>query len=407
MSKATHIVALNVSRHFVAPLDRAAIMSTIKSCLFFVITLQKIAVPGTSSTFSLSFLVMIITIPRLFWLGMLVDTRALMTLGALSFIAALSYTVVGSDSFSLMSLALVVVVQSFLIFRVTLTDREYDDLISFFIRIMVVLAIIGIVQYFSQFAIGRYSFALDLFLPEPLLMRGFNLMNPLYYNSPLFKSNGVIFLEPSIFNQFLSIAFVAEMLRKQRILIMGLLALALMVTYSGTGLTMLALAIPYHVIRQRRLGILTFGAVMLALAIPLGSLLGLNALTDRVNEFSEKQSSGYSRFMGVIPLLQYALHGSDGSLFVGRGPGSVQEYFTKVDFGTFDPTWGKLIYEYGLSGLMIYSLFLYFCVVQGRSGLRFPVGYTFLLLGGYLSNPMMTGLMAILVAWPSRSASNV
>lgn len=378
-------------------------VDVIKMTLVLVILLQKIAIPGTASAFSFSFLVIIVTIAQLMSRGMLVDIRSLMCLGGFLSVGVLSYAVVATDKFSFTSFALAAVIQSFLIFRIRLSRDDYDELLHFFVKIMIILAFVGIIQYFSQFIVGNLAFALDVYLPDMLLLKGFNLMNPLYYGSPTIKSNGFFFLEPSFFNQFLAVAFVAEFIRKARVAVLALFIVASVLTYSGTGLTMLALIVPYHAWRQRKFGLVALGVVGVMIAIPLGGMLELNALTDRVSEFSEKQSSGYSRFVGVIPLLEYALHVRDGSLFFGRGPGSVQEYFLKVSFGTFDPTWGKVIYEYGLVGSLFYASLLYFAVGKGQPGLRFPLAYTYLVLGGYLLNPFITGVMALLVVWPGTS----
>lgn len=290
-------------------------VDVIKMTLVLVILLQKIAIPGTASAFSFSFLVIIVTIAQLMSRGMLVDIRSLMCLGGFLSVGVLSYAVVATDKFSFTSFALAAVIQSFLIFRIRLSRDDYDELLHFFVKIMIILAFVGIIQYFSQFIVGNLAFALDVYLPDMLLLKGFNLMNPLYYGSPTIKSNGFFFLEPSFFNQFLAVAFVAEFIRKARVAVLALFIVASVLTYSGTGLTMLALIVPYHAWRQRKFRLVALGVVGVMIAIPLGGMLELNALTDRVSEFSEKQSSGYSRFVGVIPLLEYALHVRDGSLF--------------------------------------------------------------------------------------------
>src|SRR5262249_37452438 len=82
------------------------------------------------------------------------------------------------------------------------------------------------------------------------------------------------------------------------------------------------------------------------------------------------------------------------------GPGTVQEQFRLFSFNAFDPTWGKVIYEYGLIGSLVYFRFFYEAFCKGPRGLRFAVGYTYFFLGGYLLNSSILMQVAALVVWP-------
>jgi hypothetical protein len=77
----------------------------------------------------------------------------------------------------------------------------------------------------------------------------------------------------------------------------------------------------------------------------------------------------------------------------------VQEQFRLLSFYAFDPTWGKVIYEYGLLGALAYARFFYIAFCRRQRGLRFAVGYTYLFLGGYLLNPSVLMQLAALVVW--------
>jgi hypothetical protein len=77
----------------------------------------------------------------------------------------------------------------------------------------------------------------------------------------------------------------------------------------------------------------------------------------------------------------------------------VQEQFQQFSFYAFDPTWGKVIYEYGLIGSLVYFSFLYRALYKGPKGLRFALGYTYLFLGGYLLNASVLMQVAALVVW--------
>ena len=101
----------------------------------------------------------------------------------------------------------------------------------------------------------------------------------------------------------------------------------------------------------------------------------------------------------MFSVLQNVVFANDLTFFLGRGPGTVQEQFRLLSFNAFDPTWGKVIYEYGLLGALVYFRFFYVAFCRGPRGLRFAVGYTYLFLGGYLLNPSVLMQLAALVVW--------
>jgi hypothetical protein len=111
--------------------------------------------------------------------------------------------------------------------------------------------------------------------------------------------------------------------------------------------------------------------------------------------------------MGAFPvnvqLLRTGVFANDLTFFLGRGPGTVQEQFHQFSFSAFDPTWGKVIYEYGLLGSLVYFRFFYVAFCKGPKGLRFAVGYTYFFLGGYLLNPSVLMQVAALVVWVGKA----
>jgi hypothetical protein len=101
----------------------------------------------------------------------------------------------------------------------------------------------------------------------------------------------------------------------------------------------------------------------------------------------------------MFRVLQQVVLANGLTFFIGRGPGTVQEQFQQFSFYAFDPTWGKVIYEYGLIGSLVYFAFFYSAFCKGPKGLRFAVGYTYFFLEGYLLNPSVLMQVAALVVW--------
>ena len=150
---------------------------------------------------------------------------------------------------------------------------------------------------------------------------------------------------------------------------------------------------------------LFFAALIAAGLILFGDVLRLDAFTRRLSEFSDVQSSGWARFLSMFTVLQRVVYANDLTFFLGRGPGTVQEQFRLFSFNAFDPTWGKVIYEYGLLGSVVYFRFFYLAFCKGPKGLRFAVGYTYLFLGGYLLNASVLMQLAGLVVWLGRTSA--
>ena len=377
--------------------------------LLSAIILQKIALPGTDRIFPLSlFILPAITALAVVSNMLEINITAFAWYALFVLAAALSTAVSPSAHVSVLSLGLLLVVQFPLVFRLGPSRIPYGRLLAFLSTVGCICALLGVLQFVSQFVFGsEVAFVLDKSLPEAVTMKGFNSLIPLYWSSPVLKSNGVVFLEPSVFCQFLAIAVVAELLVGPRALRLLALTAGLVSSYSGTGLTMLALFLPFHFLRHGHFRLFCFAAILSFVLIFFGEAISIDAFTRRLSEFSNVQSSGWARFLSMFSVLQKIVFANDLTFFVGRGPGTVQEQFQQFSFYAFDPTWGKMIYEYGLIGSIIYFTFFYFVFCKGPKGLRFAVGYTYLFLGGYLLNPSVLMQVAALVVWFGKTSTSV
>jgi hypothetical protein len=363
--------------------------------------LQKIALPGTGGLYPLNLFVFPAVTAAGFLAGRLeINTAAFIWYALFVSMGAVSAALSPSAHVSVLSLGFLVVAQAPLVFRSTSTGMSYRRILELLSSVGCVTAIIGVVQFAGQFAVGAdVAFFLDKHLPESVTVSGYNSLIPLYWSSPVYKSNGVFFLEPSFFCQFLAITLVAELVLGPRALRLVMLAAGLLCSYSGTGLTMLALFLPFYFLRHGHSRLFVFAAVLGVVLIAFGDLLSLDAFTRRFDEFSDPQSSGWARFLSMFRVLQDVVFATDLTFWLGRGPGTVQEQFRLLSFSAFDPTWGKIIYEYGLLGAVVYFRLFYVAVCRGPRGLRFAVGYTYLFLGGYLLNPSILMQLAALVVW--------
>jgi hypothetical protein len=309
----------------------------------------------------------------------------------------------GAHSFSELSLPLLLIVHAPYIFCLKPGLSRPGAELTFFRNVMTVLAVAGIIQYAAQFAIGgHYAFYLDSELPRQFIFQGFNGLNPQSYGAHIYKSNGIVFLEPSIFCQCLAVGVIIEMLyfgSWQRLL---LYLAALSVTFSGTGLIILAVLVPVFLARQHRYVLLS----LILLAVVTGGLwapvMGLGNFVSRINEFSSTDTSGYARFISIFRIIHDDILPEADTLFFGMGAGSIKAIAAQVNYAVHDPSWGKIIFEYGLIGALSYFPFM-ICVFVTSPRIFYvkaALALQFLFLGEYILSPTVHGLILALLAWP-------
>jgi hypothetical protein len=375
--------------------------------LLSAVLLQKFALPGTGGIYPLNLFIFPAATAVAFVAGVIeINTAAFIWYAVFVLVGTLSAAMSPSPHVSALSLGFLLVAQFPLVFRCASSEIPYQRVLNFLSTLGCVSALIGVMQFAGQFVLSiDVVFFLDTHLPENVTVTGYNSMIPLYWTSPVYKSNGFFFLEPSFFCQFLAIAVVAELIAGPRALRLLVLTAGLMCSYSGTGLTMLALFIPFYFLRHADSRLFFFAALISLVLIFFGDALSIDAFTRRVSEFSDVQSSGWARFLSMFSVLQNVVFANDLTFFLGRGPGTVQEQFHQFSFNAFDPTWGKVIYEYGLLGSLVYFRFFYAAFCKGPKGLRFAVGYTYFFLGGYLLNPSVLMQLAALVVWVGKAVA--
>lgn len=388
--------------------ERATGLTHTLSCILLISAtiLQKIAIPGTgSSETSIPISMVVLFVVLLVALGRGVAVVDPWRLSAyLVFLSSTAVSFILSDSgrLSTTSWAFLVVMQSTFVLRFADGSFDFRRTMLFVSNLSVFCSLVGVAQFFSQFVVGRETaFFMEYYTPPTMLMSGFNFIIPIIWDSPILKSNGVFFAEPSFFCQFLAIGLIVELMRGARPLRLLAIGFGLVVSYSGSGLMTLALFVPWYIISRRRYDLMILGGLGLLLLLTQAESLQLTAITDRTSEFSNPNSSGFGRFVSIFLVLQdYILTDAQTVLF-GRGPGTVMEYFSRLHYGAFDPTWGKVFYEYGLIGSILYLIFFTRSFVLARRELIIPLGFTYFFLGGYLVNAFIIIQLLVLVALPA------
>src|SRR5579863_9763845 len=330
--------------------------------------------------------------------GMRIEPRRLtlyfMLVGSLGLIQLLQ-----PDAFSPLSLLLLVAVHLPYVMNVPRSD-DGDRIIEIFLTIATVLALLGIAQYGLQFFVNpRFLFPIENFVPDTFIVQHFNHQAAMEYGSHEFRANGVFMLEPSFFSQLLAVAIVAELCTRGRMTRLGIFGLALIASYSGTGIMVLAICLPLCLVAQRRWGLLLTGVLALIAIVLVHEYVHSIRLLSRVAEFGSTHSSGYSRFVGGFYLFdQFLWHDPWRALF-GYGAGAFSNYASRGQSGGDEMALFKIVMEFGLVGAVAYFGFLFSCLFYSPAPrvLILAVAVTYFLNGIY--TPFAHGLALSLLLW--------
>jgi hypothetical protein len=324
-------------------------------------------------------------------------------------LVALSSTLVNESSASLTSLLLIAAMYLPFVFVLregSLATRDAAWIFEKFLDLTALCALIGVVQFGAQVVIhAEWLFDFTRYIPEPLRASGlFNTVIPM---GSLNKSNGFFFREPSGFSYLMALGLVAECVSRKRPPRVACLGLALLLTYSGTGILAVLLATmhPFGVKTVLRLSIIACACALVFWLF--GDALNLSFTLGRVGEFNAESSSGYIRYIAPLRLISETFDQNAFTFWLGHGPGTILRMRRSYEF--HDPTWAKLLFEYGALGFAAFlALFL---TALRRPGvplqLRAALFWGWLIMGGHLLSPEHNFLTLALVGLiPFGSAVN-
>ncbi|MET0390271.1 MAG: hypothetical protein ABW321_30145 [Polyangiales bacterium] len=329
-------------------------------------------------------------------------TRLMLFLGMVAILLAEQAFAV--YSFSVSSLMLLLALHVPYMFKLHGLGDDPDALLNSFINLTFVICIAGIVQYFAQFVVGvRYAYPIEHFMPHGLITHGYNYLNPLRYGSSTMKSNGLVLLEPSFYSQLLAIGFGLEAAGKRRIWRLVCYVVGFGVSFSGTGLIMMAAVLPTLMIAYKRYSLLVLLLIGGATAIAFGESLGLGLFLERSREFESTDSSGYQRYIGPAMLFGQYLWGEPRRWLFGLGAGMMTRMTPRPMFNAAETGWAKLILEFGLVGSAAYFFFLYYNVFRSRQPAVLRVSLASMtLLSGIFDSPVHGMIIPLLIWLPGR-----
>jgi hypothetical protein len=306
------------------------------------------------------------------------------------------------------SYGLFVLTYSLFTFSHSSTPDQYKNTLRCFQFLVFILSCLAIAQFGAQFVVnGRQIIMFFGIIPDFFYSGQSNTVISIGASS-LIKSNGIFLTEPSTMSQTAALAIVVEILvfRRPRYLIV--LTLGLLLAYSGTGLSIVILALPFAVFSNRRAQLPALLVSLFAVGLFATGIIQLSAFTSRVGEFNDTHASAFIRF--VSPFWMAADYFNTASLpefLLGKGPG--YGYVRASFYATSSDTWFKLFLEYGLFGAFVFTIFCLSCFRRSRCPKPLIIGliYHYLFTGNNLLNTPLLTIMIVLCTLSGAEARQV
>lgn len=370
--------------------------------LVAVTLLQRFAVPAMGSLLGIGFVLALVVSAWGALSGRFVVEPARFALCSLAAAGLLTALALGNGGFSGFSLVMLALLYLPFLLVVPLTRAQYRHLLWWFQALALIVAGFGVLQLALQLVgAGAWIFPFDRLLPAAFFIPDFNRVIP--FGPGLVKSTGLWLLEPSLLSQLLAVAILVELRTFGRCRALALLGLGLFVSFSGTGLVLLAVFLPLVLI-ERGHGAWLAALPPLALLVvwPLADTFPISFFLDRLGEFAHPQASGSMRFFGPWWAAADVFAGRPDLLLTGVGPGGMADAVWHFDYAVQDSSWLKLIVEYGLIGGLPFAVFYGYCLFAGTPDRLLAAALLFqvLFLGGFLLAFFVQFLVLALVAWP-------
>jgi len=263
-------------------------------------------------------------------------------------------------------------------------------------------AALGVLQYVSQYVIGqKLAFPIEHSLPDAFITQKYNHLIPVREGGEILKANGVFFLEPSFYSQFIGLGLVLELSTRNRPLRIALLVAGLAVAYSGTGIVVATVGIAGLVIVKRRWDVIVFVTLVVLAALLMSDVLQLDRLLGRIGEFQSNRSSASARFIAWIDMLQQHWWLDGVRALFGAGAGSFSGYAVTARLATAEMSFSKMLFEYGIVGAALFFGFLAYVLNSVPAPLAFRLGLcaSLFLNGAFATFPI--GIAASILLWPS------
>jgi len=309
--------------------------------------------------------------------------------------------VVGPDTeVSITSMALLVFLCSLFVFEDDGHGPPPLDGQRIVVNLAIVFAVLGLYQFAAQRVLPLVAIKpLDLLLPDSILVKGFNALAMEGYKSERFRPNGIFFLEPSFYSQFIALAIIVEMFSPlRRLWRMALLFVALVTSLSGTGLIVLIVGSTALLRTPRGRGGLLLLIVVAVAFFLFHDEIGLHRLWERILDFNRPGTSSHQRFISPFQLVAATFDARPWQLAFGLGAGQFSREM-RITFDSADTALIKLILEYGLVGAFLVLAFMAHAIQRASRSLPIVLSLMTMFVLNGASVPFFYGVAMTLSLW--------
>jgi hypothetical protein len=324
--------SLGLRTHAVSSLqtwsDERVLKAVVLAGILSVVLLQRLAVTGGGGGYLVFILPIWVALVAYVYVRRIVDIEHRRYLGFLSaFAVLLSVNLIAvmlGRPVSLMSVLLFGILFGLMTLRSRIDVTQYAA--DRYIIVMTLIAVPSIIQFAVQYIGIAHTDILASFVPPSLIADQFNTNAPMSWDSNIYRSNGIFFVEPSTFSQYLGLAILLIVYTRRHLWASPILLVALATAISGTGLIFLGLgmvcAFASYGLRNR-----TFVTLMSVLLVGTVAVLATSIgseLLRRAGEFTSTGSSAYYRF---VEPYEYVWDGATNirTVLIGNGAGSVAD----------------------------------------------------------------------------------
>ena len=235
--------------------------------------------------------------------------------------------------------------------------------------LILIIACLGILQFVAQFVVsGREIVMFFGIIPDVFIKKAATGANTIISipGSSLIKSNGIFLAEPSVLSAMAAVGILIEVLEFRRLKYLILLVLGLLLSYSGTGITILLVTLPLTALFYGRAPLPVLVVAFFALILLGTGIIDASVFTSRIGEFQDVRASGFRYISPFWSIADYFNTGSLQAWIYGNGPASVKTFDPSPNYNAGGNTWFKMLYEYGLMGLFFFTCFLATCFRGSR-----------------------------------------
>jgi hypothetical protein len=363
--------------------------------IFFIIILsatillQRIAIPFGSNEVPISVFFIYFYIIYLLLTNKLLINEKKAILLIISLGSIFSTVIIFHYNFSLFSLIYLVIL--YIPFILTIKKGSPIKLTVYlngFQNVISIISLLSILQFVLQKTNGFYLNLTSL-IPEKFILDGYIFTYPIFGSSSLLKSNGGgLLLEPSFLSQFVALSIIVELVYFKRLIRLLALGMALILSFSGTGLIILSLfgTLAFFNLKLNKQLLILPSIVIFGLFFINSEYYQVYEIRFESESLNSNETSFNKRFVAPFQAVQDGLDTPEKFLF-GLGPGAADDL--SINYYANFSVIPKLLIEYGFFNTCLFLTFIIYCFFFNRIPLILTgsVFLIYIILSGSLLQP--------------------